>query len=151
MVSCDLCVRVDVCDALGVLLNPLQLLSPVVSAISGAFKARQERKTAIAKVKSAVEIKKTDANYQLDLKDKEWEALGKAGEASSWKDEFVVIVVFLPWLTFIVGAWTAPDLSLLDASRLMMTQINSLDTTSGYGLLLWVTALAGLGLKAWKR
>ena len=127
------------------------LIAPVTTAISGAFKARQERKTAIAKVKSAVEIKKTDASYNLALSDKEWEALGKASEDGTWKDEAITLIILSPLVALILGALLSPDLTLFEAAQLSIREINSLDTSSGYGLLVWVVSLAGLGLKAWKR
>ena len=132
-------------------MNPLPIIGPIINAVSGAYKSRQERKTAVAKVKSAVEIRKTDSDYNLALSDKEWELIGKSAESNSLKDEFVTAVVFSPIIALILGTFLAPDLSLLQAAQLSIREINSLDMTSGYGLLLWITALSALGLKAWKR
>lgn len=132
-------------------MNPLTaIVAPVVNAISGAYKSRQERKQAVAKVKSAIEIRKTDSDFNLRLKDKEWEQIGKEAESGTIKDEIVTIIILAPLVALIAGALVTPELTLFEAAQLSIREINSLDTTSGYGLILFTTVLAGLGIKAWR-
>ena len=125
-------------------LNPI---TGITSAVTGFLGKREDRKTAIATIKSAAAMAKGNNEHTVTMSDKQWELASKAQESGTWKDEFVTLVLYAPLIALIVGAFTTPDLSLFASAELAIDKINTLNTEAGYGKILWVVTLAALGLK----
>lgn len=76
--------------------------SAIISPITKAYETRQIRKQAQETAKAKLVQSRQDNNFQLQLNEQEWEALSKSNEGDTWKDEYLTIVVTLPYLnTFI--------------------------------------------------
>jgi len=72
------------------------VLSTLVSPLVDGFKAVQSRKKAKESAKAKLKMAKQTGDYNLQMTDTEWEALGKNSEKDSWKDEWVTLVLTLP-------------------------------------------------------
>lgn len=72
------------------------LISGLASPIVDGFKSVQARKQAKESAKSKIKLAKQTGDFNLQMTDTEWEALGKNSEAGSWKDEWVTLVITLP-------------------------------------------------------
>jgi hypothetical protein len=128
----------------------LTFLAPLVSPIAKIFEKKQDRKIALDSIKGKLAQAKQDSSTNVLLSKAEWELAGQKLQDGTWKDEFVTLVVFAPFITALLGAvlsvFGMPELSI--ASAEMMTQIGGMNID--YGNLLYITALAGLGLRAIK-
>jgi hypothetical protein len=128
----------------------LAFLAPLVSPIAKIFQKKQDRKIALDSIKGKLAQAKQNSNDNVLLSKAEWELAGQKLQDGTWKDEFITIVVFAPFITALVGAvlsvFGMPELS--QAASQMMVQISGMNIE--YGNLLYVTALAGLGLRAIK-
>jgi hypothetical protein len=128
----------------------LTFLAPLVSPIAKIFQKKQDRKIALDSIKGKLAQAKQNSNDNVLLSKAEWELAGQKLQDGTWKDEFITIVVFAPFITALVGAvlsvFGMPELS--QAASQMMVQISGMNIE--YGNLLYVTALAGLGLRAIK-
>ena len=129
----------------------LTLLAPLVSPVAKLFEKREERKQAKETIKGKIAQSKQNGETSLVLSKAEWELTGQKLQDGTWKDEFITLVVFSPFITTLAGAVLAvfgkPELSIAAAE--MMKQISGMNID--YGNLLYITALAGLGLRAWKQ
>lgn len=72
------------------------ILKAVVSPLADAFKSVQDRKKSKETAKAKIKLAKQTGDYNLQLTDTEWEALGKHSEDNSWKDEWVTLVITIP-------------------------------------------------------
>ena len=128
----------------------LTFLAPLVAPIAKIFEKKQDRKIASDSIKGKVAQAKQDGQNSILLSKAEWELAGQQQQTGTWKDEFITLVVFAPFITSLLGAVLAvfgkPELSI--AATGMMTQISGMNIE--YGNLLYITALAGLGLRAIK-
>lgn len=129
----------------------LAVLTTLVSPIAKIFEKREGRKQATETLKGTIAKAKQDGVNSILISKAEWEVAGQKLQDGTWKDEFITLVVFAPFITTLVGAvlsvFGKPELSI--AATAMMTQINGMNID--YGNLLYITALAGLGLRAWKK
>lgn len=79
-------------------------LSVLVTPVSKAFVSVQQRKQAKDSAKAKIKMAKQNNDYNLQMTDTEWEALGKHTESDSWKDEWVTLVITLPIPVIFLGA-----------------------------------------------
>ena len=121
--------------------NPIKaIFAPIAEGVTKVMTTRSETKVAMRKIKSGEVL--TALELQL---------VTKKMEAGTWKDEYITLVVTAPMVVMMVGAITAPDVTLFEASQIMMKQFNLLDTDAGYGEILLLTIGAGLGLRLFKK
>ena len=121
--------------------NPIAaLIKPLADGVTNVMTTRSETKVAMRKIKSGEVL--TALELQL---------VTKKLEAGTWKDEYITLVVTAPMVVMMIGAITAPDVTLFEASQIMMKQFNLLDTDAGYGEILLLTIGAGLGLRLFKK
>ena len=128
------------------------LAGPVVEAVSGAVRRRQDRKAATASAAAKLrQGAQDDAHAQAmaaQLSRDEWEAIGRRAESGTWKDEYVTLIVTLPLVTLFVGALLEAvgiD-SVSAAGRAMVETLNGLD--GAYADLLMYVVLAAIGIRA---
>ncbi len=123
----------------------------LVKPITNVFVKREERKKVVQSIQAKTAQGKQEGDTQIQLNESEWELIGQRLQGQTWKDEFVTVIVFSPFITLIVGAIFAafgkPELS--NAAATMLGEMNELGMD--YSTLLWVTASAALGLKAIKQ
>ena len=95
--------------------------SAVVAPVANIFTKREERKKNAETVQGKIAMAKVNGENSVTLTDAEWETIAVNKTDSSWKDEFVTIVIMFPIIGIMAGAiWTAftGDSKLLEtASR----------------------------------
>lgn len=127
---------------------------PIASFISGIFKPAtdmvnkyQERKQAKETGKQKIKKAQLDNENSLDLTEAEWEAIAVKGNETTWKDEYLTVVITGPFLLILVGSILAPfdfGATLVSAGTTSIASLNGL--TGDYALMLQMVVAAGIGL-----
>lgn len=133
---------VDIIGAVG------GLVSGILKPVSNAYSKRQDRKMAKDAAKAKIVMARESNGYDLKLSDKEWEALGKASEDSTWKDEYVTMIFTMPILGIILGSLYQTftgDPTLLQGVNLGISNLKGLGLD--YGEITYIIVLAAVGLK----
>lgn len=132
-------------------MNPLKIIGGLLSPISEAYKANQTRKTAKEAAKAKIKMAKQDGDFNLNMSDKEWEALSKEAESGTWKDEYVTIIITLPIPAIMIGAvyqaFTG-DATLLVGINEGIGHLKNLGLDMGE--LMYIVVLAAVGIKGVK-
>ena len=123
------------------------LVSPVTNVI-GKYQDRQKAaETATAKIAKA----KLEGEQTLTLTDAEWENIAVGKTDSSWKDEYVTLIITFPIVGILGGAvWLAftGDGRLLDGVKSGIAELQTLGVD--FGTLMGAVVYAALGLKLWR-
>jgi hypothetical protein len=134
-------------------MNPIiGLISTLFQPLADSYKANQERKA--AKEAAIVKIQQTqleDAN-KVTLTDAEWEALAVANLNTSWKDEYVTIIITAPIVGILLGGlWTGltGSKAVLEGMAIGLTSLASVGVDMGF--LMNAVVLAAIGLKVWRK
>ena len=123
------------------------LLKPVTNLIAKSVERRMAKDMVQAKVKMA----KLNGSNKLEMTDTEWEALSLQLQDSTWKDEFVTVVILFPFISLMLGGIygsVTGDMSLLEGTKLALVEIKMLDQE--YWELTKIVILAAVGLKLWR-
>lgn len=124
----------------------------LVSPLTKAYETKQNRKMARESGDAKLSLAKANNENQVTLTDQEWEAQSKANEKDTWKDEYLTIIITSPIVTLLAGgiilAFTDDD-SLLEGTKLGLAALK--DTGVDLGELMYLTVLAGLSLKLWRK
>lgn len=129
----------------------MSVFSSLVSPVANAYKAHQERRANEEAAKAKLQLAKTDGEYKIQLTDAEWEALAVKGTESSWKDEYVTLVITSPLIGIFVGSlWFAVtgDETLLAGVNMGIANLTALGVD--YGEVMAVVVYAAVGLKFWR-
>lgn len=129
----------------------LGVVSGLVKPIADAYRTRQERQGAKETAQAKLQLAKTDNEHKLDLTDAEWEVMAVKTTPSSWKDEYVTIVVTSPIIGILLGSvWYAltGDMSLLEGFNLGISNLTAIGVDMGEMML--VVVYAAVGLKFWR-
>lgn len=122
------------------------LAKPVASVIKSKQETKQKRIETEAKVTTA----KISGQKDITLTDQEWEAIMASKTDSTWKDEYLTIVITSPILLIIIGGISSvfgyPQ--VLDGITLSMDKLAG--TGIDMGFLMEAVVLAGVGLKVLK-
>ena len=126
------------------------VVSGIVAPVARIFEKRESRKKAVETIRAKTAQAKQAGETQVQLDIMEWEALSKRAEPETWKDEFVTVVVFAPFITMLIGSLAAAfgHTEMAQASAAMLIAINNMNID--YGTLLYVTVGAALGVRLWK-
>lgn len=128
----------------------MKFLDKILAPVSAAFQKRTERKMAQDTAKAKLQLAKQDANYQLDLKDAEWEALATGGMGDTWKDEYVTVsVVSIINLYVLAGILSAFGLHQ-PIEGMSMAMLSLLELGVDVGFLMTAVVLSAVGLKVWR-
>jgi len=122
-------------------MNPIGLL---LNGVTGVAKTYIERKTQIDAAKH--EARLTELKIQSDVEGykAQWEAKAADGMSSSWKDEYLIIVLTTPvWAVIYAVAFNQPE--LLDRVEHAMHALGMLPDWFQY--LLYAGVLSSFGLK----
>jgi hypothetical protein len=132
--------------------NPIfeKILGGVTGPVVDYFKSRQEIKSR-ERIRK-LELKEAIHQRQVDLikeglhADMNWEMEFAKQAASSWKDEYTLIVVSIPAiLAFLRTPW-------LDGPAIVLSGFNALSQTPGWYQILLVTLFfATVGIRYWRR
>jgi len=123
------------------------LIGSVVKVFTKKEETKQIRKTAETKLASA----KLSGATSITLSDAEWESIVAAGMGKTWKDEYVTVVVTMPYPMLLAGgvvmAFTGDD-------RLMEGTISGIKALTGAGVdvgfMMTAVITAAVGLKVWR-
>ena len=134
-------------------MNPLTaLISPLTTSITSAYTSYQDRKKSATTAKYKVLQAKEDATNTLNLTDAEWESIAASKQDSSWKDEYITVVVTLPIPLLILGgviqAYSPESSQLLTGTVEGIKAINNLEGNLGEMLL--AVVYGAIGLKIWR-
>jgi hypothetical protein len=132
--------------------------SPIKAVVSGiakpfveGYKANQTRKQAKETGKAKLAQAKLQSDTQVTLTDAEWEAINASKQDSTWKDEYVTIVVTAPLVGILAGgvvlAFTG-DSRLLDGVNTGLQALAQAGVDMGE--LMYAVVLAAIGLKVWR-
>ena len=127
------------------------IIGNIIDGVSGFFKKREERKKAVETAKIKVKAAKNKAENDLELTDAEWESLAVNKQDTTWKDEYLTVVVTAPLITILVGGIYAAftgDASLLEGTKLALREMREVGVDLGE--LMYAVVLAGVGLKVWR-
>ncbi len=128
-------------------MNPLA----IVGIIADLFRGRQQRKAAAEAVKGKIMAAKLEGQQRIELSDAEAEAILAEQTGSSWKDEYLTIVITSPILALLIGGvWFGftGDARLIDGTNRGISELQALGVE--YDFLLKAVVLAGIGLKVWR-
>lgn len=119
----------------------------IVAPVAQVFALKQRRKTIVQTIQAQAAHAAVEGDVQVSLKRAEWENIAQRLQGGTWKDEFITLVVFAPFITALAGAvltvFGYPELSR--AATDMLTIINDMDIN--YGNLLMLVTCAGLGIR----
>ena len=126
-------------------------LSAIVSPVTKVIGKVQDRKKAAETIQGKIAMAKEQGAQSVTLTDAEWESIAVDKTDSSWKDEYVTLVITFPLVGILGGAlWYAftGDARLLDGIKSGIAELQALGMD--YGTLLKAVVLAALGLKLWR-
>ena len=129
-------------------MNPI--INALVGPVVGLISKRSDRKAALDNVKAKTAMAKQDSESTIAMSKAEWELVSKKVEGDSWKDEFITVVVFLPFISMFVGSLLAPFgiTEVFDGSIQMVQALATLDVA--YGPLMYIVACAAIGIRMMK-
>ena len=141
---------------MGAIFNLLSggLLGKIVDGVSGFLTKRAEGKQAAAAVAAKIQLATVNKDAKLELADHEIQVLRTQNAGSSWKDEYVTLLVSVPILVSILGTLVSilfPDtgariLSSAEQIKDLMTG-NSID----YAELWLIVVATALGTKPFRK
>jgi hypothetical protein len=129
----------------------LKAVPSVINSVVGVFTKKEQTKQLKATAETKLSHAKLNGETNITLSDSEWESIMASNMNGSWKDEYVTIVVTLPFPMLIAGgvllAFTGDD-------RLMTGTVAGITalTTAGVDVGFMMTAVitAAVGLKVWR-
>jgi hypothetical protein len=129
--------------------NPI---SSAIDGIVGIFKTKQQRKLNIETAEGKLKLGKQSDQTSITLTDAEGEAILASKTDSTWKDEYVTIIITAPILLIVIGtvyfAFTQDDRVLVAG----VESIKALEATGiDMGFMMETVVLAAVGLKIWRK
>ncbi len=128
-----------------------EVAGAIIAPIANAYTSKQKRKESATTAQAKLAGAKQDGEKEITLTDAEWESVNADKANGTWKDEFVTIVVMMPFiLCILAGIWSAivGDTVMLDAVGDLLTTFSLLNVDVGF--LMKTVVLAAVGLKIWR-
>lgn len=127
-------------------------ITSLVDGVVGIFNKKQDRKANAESARAKLLQAKQSDSTNITLTDAEGEAILASKTDSTWKDEYVTIIITAPIALIIAGtvyfAFTQDD-RLLNAG---VDSIKALETTGiDMGFMMETVVLAAVGLKIWRK
>ena len=132
-------------------MNIASIVSGIISPITGIFVKREETKKVKVEGEAKIALAKQNGSTEITLTDQEWEAIAASKQDSTWKDEYVTIVITSPIVLIIIGSINyaiTGDLDLLNGAVLALEKLE--DIGLDMGELMEVVVYAAVGLKIWR-
>lgn len=127
------------------------VLSEAIKPVTGVFEKKIERRQARDSLRAKAQMQKTGDKTKITLSDSEWEAISASKQDTSWKDEWVTIIMTLPVPTIFLGSVYA---AVYDDPRFSDGVIDGIHALNAVGVpmgeLMTATVLAAVGLKLWR-
>lgn len=120
----------------------------IVKPIANIFVKKSERKQAIKTAQAKILQAQVEGQNEITLQDREWEAIMAQKTDSTWKDEYVTVIITSPIIGLIAGAvWTAftGDTTLLTGTKDALVALKQAGIDMG--VLMQVVVYAAVGLK----
>lgn len=117
-------------------------MNPIIGGVLGFLGKRSDRKAAKDAIAGKVALAKEQGKQHVDVTTAEWEAVVARGMDSSWKDEYLTVLLSLPIAVCCVGAFYAPA---LDAGRDMLLTFK--EAGLQYNMLFMLAVSASFGVK----
>lgn len=123
------------------------LFKPVANIFAQREARKAAKEAAVAKLSQA----KAQNNYNLDLTDREWEAIAASGLKDTWRDEYATVSILSVFNIIVVGglasAFGYPQILEGIGTAVMALGETGVDV----GFLLETVTLAAVGLSVWRR
>ena len=132
-------------------MNLASIISGVVSPITNIFVKREERKKVRVEGEAKLALAKQTGATEVTLTDQEWESIAASKQDSTWKDEYVTIVITSPIVLIIIGSLSyalTDDISLLNGAVMALDKLAEIGLNMGD--LMEVVVYAAVGLKVWR-
>jgi len=126
-------------------MNLLSIVSGLVSPITNHFTTKNNNKT-------RVKQQQIQRLMNSDDKEAEWEAIQAESGNSSWKDEWITLIITLPIPVIFISVILSVMLDnplIAEAARAGTAAIKEL--VPNYAELLYIVCLAAIGIKAFKK
>jgi hypothetical protein len=133
-------------------MGSIPLIGGIIKGVTGYFKKKQELKSAEETAKIKIKQAHEDATNNLALTDAEWESLAVSKQDSTWKDEYITLIITLPIPMILLGAVYAAftgDVRLLTGVNEAIDKLKTLGMD--WGELMYTVTLAAVGLKVWRQ
>lgn len=127
------------------------LVTGLASPVVDAYKTNQNKKIAKEQLKTKINLAKMNSETKITITDAEWESIAAEKTDSTWKDEYVTIVMTSPIVLFLLGGILSVA---LDTTAPMEAVNVGLDAISRMGVdmgsLILPVVYAAVGLKLWR-
>ena len=131
------------------MINPI---SAVMSAVGGYFGKREERKSMEKQIDGKIAMQKQGGETQVVFNEQEIDAISKRNENETWKDEYITVVMTMPFITTFLGVFFSVLLSRPEIMQAVTASNNAmLELVPNYQELLGATIAAGLSIRAFKK
>lgn len=128
-----------------------KIVPGVIGSVAGIFTKKEETK----QIKKTAETKLANAKLtgatDITLSDAEWESIAAAGMDKTWKDEYITVIVTMPFPMLMAGgimlAFT-DDPRLMDGTIAGITALTAAGVDVGFMMTAVITA--AVGLKVWR-
>jgi hypothetical protein len=128
-----------------------KIVPSVIGSVAGVFTKKEQTKQIKTTAESKLATAKANGETEITLSDAEWETVVASGMASSWKDEYVTVVVTLPYpMLLFGGVWLAfkGDSRLMDGTIAGISALTEAGVDVGFMMTAVITA--AVGLKIWR-
>jgi len=127
-----------------------QIAAALIAPITDLIRAKQERKLAKETARAKLAHAKQEGSQQITLQDQELEAVLASQMEKSWKDEYVTIVVLMPFLMILVGGVAAAfgEPRVLEGVSLSIQTLVAADVD--VGTLMTAVVFSAIGLNFWR-
>lgn len=123
----------------------------IIGRMTGFVAERQARKRSAQEAEAKLRLASQDHEAKLDLSDSQISAMLAKGLGDSWKDEWTLIMMSLPFLGLFFGgllaAFGRPE--LLNGVAIGLEAMNAAGLD--YGFVASTVFLASVGVVAWRR
>lgn len=131
------------------LLNPAKLITSGIDAISGYQLKKKEKEIIKTQAEAKIALAKQSGATKIALSDTEWEAISVSKSDSTWKDEYVTLVITWPLIGILAG-------SLLNAlfgnDLLLVGTLDGIERLIAlgldFGILMTIVVSAAVSIKA---
>lgn len=128
------------------------VVSGLVAPVANAYAKKQDRKINETNARAKIAQAKQSGEKEVTLKDAEWEAVNADKANTTWKDEFVTILIMSPFILVICGVveilWRGEAHQIIPAVNTMYTALKEINVDLGF--LMNAVVLSALGLKIWR-
>lgn len=131
------------------ILNPTNLIGKVVDSISSYQSKKKDKEISKIQAQSKLDLAKQSGKTEITLKDAEWEAISVSKSDTSWKDEYVTLVVTWPLIGILAGCLLDTFFGnrlLLEGTLEGIRQLKELGMD--FGVLMTIVVSAAVSIKA---